>query len=88
MSQNIADSIYIYNDTGTKEIDYFGFKLHVPDYIHFVAMDQDGSVFGYEIEPKYNSLEWTHELIEDVRLNFLAELINPKILPQDSLVTY
>lgn len=34
-----------------KEVKYYGFTFYVPTYVNYIAVDKDGSVYGYENEP-------------------------------------
>lgn len=41
-----------------KTIKYFGIVISVPEEVLYVAVDEDGEVYGYEIEPHYNIHSW------------------------------
>lgn len=45
----------------TKEVEYFGNKLDVPEWVRWLATDQDGTVYGFEYEPTLMDIEtkWT-----------------------------
>lgn len=89
MSNPIAQNVLRYDHSGTKEVEYFGIKLMVADYTKYIAMDIDGAVFGYEDRPSFNRVEWLppeNKAYSDIQ--FLADLVEPNILPQDSLVSY
>lgn len=41
-----------------KQINYRGINIDVLDWVNYIATDKDGSVWGYEKEPRRDSDEW------------------------------
>lgn len=44
-----------------KTVTYFGNDLLVPNWVKFIATDEDGEVCGYSHEPEYDDGVWTCE---------------------------
>lgn len=51
----------------TKEVDFFGHTLTVPNWVDYLAADSDGKVWGYEVyEPVLNDhhTKWAPDMDE------------------------
>ena len=44
---------------GTREVDYFGLKLTVPDWTRFISTDCDGGIFAFERKPHFENEDGT-----------------------------
>lgn len=41
----------------TKEVQYYDFTFTVPEYTNYSAVDEDGTLMGFENEPKFDD-DW------------------------------
>lgn len=41
-----------------KTVTYFGREVTVPTFVNWLAVDSDGQLFGYEVEPQSNANFW------------------------------
>jgi hypothetical protein len=64
---DVKSPIQVYKETW-KEVDYFGYDIHVPTWAKYMATDADGAVFAYEAPPTAYEGKWSHLACYKVQL--------------------
>lgn len=59
-----------------KIVEYFGMQIIVPEWVKWLAVDEDGELYGYECEPDISVNEgWDEWYSEEGKSRWIADVI-------------